>query len=112
MAAPGLATYSSTKAAVATFMDALHFETYGKIDIMSWDCGSVSTKLNTFELGFRTSTKTAVRGCLKDISRERRTFGCWQSELEGLSTPLMPGWVQRILLLNEARSQFEETKKR
>jgi len=48
VAAPGLGTYSSTKAAVATFFDALHFETKGKIDIMSWDCGSVATKLNTF----------------------------------------------------------------
>ena len=48
VAAPGLGTYSSTKAAVATFFEALHFETKGKIDIMSWDCGSVATKLNTF----------------------------------------------------------------
>jgi short-subunit dehydrogenase len=77
VAAPGLGIYSSTKAAVATFTEALHYETKSKVDVMSWDCGSVSTKLNSFKVGCRTSTKTAVKGCLKDISRERRTFGCW-----------------------------------
>ena len=111
VAAPGIGIYSSTKAAVATFTEALHYETKGKVDIMSWDCGSVSTKLNTFEQGFRTSTRTAVKGCLKDVSRGRRTFGCWQSDLEGMSTPLMPNWLKRVLLLNEAQSQFEASKK-
>ncbi len=111
VAAPGLGTYSSTKAAVATFFEALHYETKGKIDVMSWDCGSVSTKLNTFEIGCRTSTKTAVKGMLKDVSRERRTFGCWQSELEGLTTPIMPIWVQKFILLKEAQAQYEATKK-
>ena len=77
VAAPGIGTYSATKAAVASFTEALHYETKGKVDIMSWDCGSVSTKLNTFTLGFLTSTRTAVKGCLKDVSRERRSFGCW-----------------------------------
>lgn len=60
VATPGICIYSNTKAAVATFIEALHYETKGKIDVYSWDCGSVDTKLNTFPLGWRTSTKTAV----------------------------------------------------
>jgi len=49
IAAPGIGIYSCTKAAVATFTEALHYELKNKIDVLSWDCGSVITKLNTFE---------------------------------------------------------------
>lgn len=103
VATPGISIYSNTKAAVATFMEALHYETKAKIDIYSWDCGSVNTKLNTFPLGWRTSTETAVLGCFKDIGRERRSFGCWKSELEGLTTPALPIFVQKLILLREAK---------
>lgn len=75
--APGLASYAATKAAVRYWAEALHYEMCDKVDVMSWDCGSVITKLNTFKLGFKTNVKTAVKGCFKDIGRDRRSFGCW-----------------------------------
>ncbi len=62
--APGLSAYSSSKAAVSQFAEALHYEIKDKIDVMAWDCGSVATKLNTFKVGFRTTTNTAVAGAL------------------------------------------------
>jgi hypothetical protein len=73
-----------------------------RIDVLSWDCGSVATNLNTFNVGFRVSPKTAVEGCLQSIGRNRRAFGCWQSDLEGTFTPSTPMWINKMLILNEA----------
>jgi len=69
--APGLASYAATKAAVRYWAEALHYEMSDNVDVISWDCGSVSTKLNTFNIGFKTNVKTAVNGCLKDVGLER-----------------------------------------
>ena len=100
--APGLASYCSTKAAVRYWAEALHYEVADKIDVLSWDCGSVDTNLNTFNVGFRVSPKTAVEGCLQNVGKTRRSFGCWQSELEGIFTPWTPMWVNKMLIMNEA----------
>jgi len=41
VAAPGLVAYSTTKAAVSFFSEALHYELKDKVDVMAWDSGSV-----------------------------------------------------------------------
>jgi len=69
--------YSSAKAGASQFIEALHCELKEHIEVFTWDCGGVATKINPFKVGFRSNTQQAVTGCFKDIGFERRTFGSW-----------------------------------
>jgi short-subunit dehydrogenase len=61
LVAPGLNLYASCKAAVGHWMETLSFEVKNSmIDVMTWDCGSVSTKINQSRVGLRLNAKTAV----------------------------------------------------
>lgn len=56
---PGLAVYSSTKAAVSAFSECLHFEVKDKIDVVGWECSATDTKANPFD-GTYGSPQSAV----------------------------------------------------
>ena len=49
--------YASSKAGAALFFEALHYELKGKVDVYAWDCGVVATKINPFNIGFRSDTR-------------------------------------------------------
>ncbi len=88
---PGLVSYSSTKAAVTFFAEALSYEVDDKIDVMGWDCGSVVTKANCFqEGGINMSPKQAVDGCFRDIGYERKTWGALGTEINGFVIKRLP----------------------
>ena len=55
ISAVAFAPYTSSKAGAALFFEALHYEVKDKIDVYSWDCGVVATKINPFKIGFRSS---------------------------------------------------------
>ena len=69
------------------------------VEVFSWDCGGVATKLNPFKVGFRANTQEAVVGCFKDLGLERRSFGIWKHELEALSTIMLPTFVQHRIMM-------------
>ena len=43
--APCGQTYSSTKALVSNFGEAMHYEVNEKIDVLAWNCAGVRTKI-------------------------------------------------------------------
>jgi NAD(P)-dependent dehydrogenase (short-subunit alcohol dehydrogenase family) len=91
--------YASSKAGVAQFFEALHFELKDRIEVFSWDCGVVATKINPYKVGFRSNTVQAVSGCLKDIGCERRSFGSWKHELEAIGTISLPMFISKRIML-------------
>ena len=67
--------------------------------------------MNSFAAGLHHNTQVAVKGCLKDVGYERRTFGCWKADLEGTFTPYTPMFLRKILIMKDAQSQFKLLKK-
>jgi len=75
----GFATYSASKRLSSSLAEILYFEMakYNRIDVLSWQCGEVHTKMNKEKPSFKVATvKQAVDGVLSDIGLESMTFGC------------------------------------
>jgi len=78
---PGCATYSAAKSCAGFLGVALSYELEGRIDVLSADLAEVSTKDLMAKPGGRiATTEEAVNGMLRDLGRERRTFGCFRFE--------------------------------
>jgi short-subunit dehydrogenase len=74
--------YSATKSLVSFLSVGLSYELEGKVDVMTWECGYVSTKLSREkEGGLVLNTKDAVAGMLRDIGKENLTNGRFVHEL-------------------------------
>ena len=75
---PGCLDYSCSKSFASYLAEGLNYELKGKVDCMSWQCGKVATKLNGCEAdGSHCVTRTvAVNGMLRDLGKERLTYGC------------------------------------
>lgn len=54
--AVGAGPYSSSKAGASLFFEAIHYEMKDYVEVYSWDCGGVATKINPFKVGFRANT--------------------------------------------------------
>ena len=78
----GTCTYAATKAFVSNFAQGLSYEVEDKIDVVDYVLGEVSTKLmeNHRDNPRCVSTEVAVNGLMKDIGRERESWGCAKHE--------------------------------
>ena len=86
---PGIISYSSTKILVSRFCQATAEEVRSKgIDVMTWEAGSIRTKLNMSNGPESIACKPAVAACFSKIGFESRTDGHWFHELQMLGLPL------------------------
>lgn len=68
--------YSATKSLARFLAIGLSYELDGKVDVLSWDCGEVATKMTKKKAGCLTlSPYGAAEGIFKDIGRERVSNG-------------------------------------
>ena len=72
---PGFASYCATKALVSTFGEAFSYEVQDRIDVLAWDCGSVTTNLNKSKGSFTMTPERAVDGALSQLGKSRVTDG-------------------------------------
>ncbi len=77
MPMPGCLTYSASKIFADYLAQGLNYELKGKVDVLSWQCGEVSTKMLRKPAGGRVvTTEVAVKGMLRDLGKESLTYGC------------------------------------
>jgi short-subunit dehydrogenase len=68
--------YSATKSLARFLAIGLSYELDGKVDVLSWDCGEVATKMTKKKAGCLTlSPDGAAKGIFKDIGCERVSNG-------------------------------------
>lgn len=68
--------YSATKSLASFLAVGLSYEQQGKIDVLAWEAGEISTKMSKKKVGMNVlSVHEACVGMLKDIGRERVTNG-------------------------------------
>jgi short-subunit dehydrogenase len=73
----GNLTYSCTKTFVDFLGQGLNYELKNKVDCMSWQAGETSTNMLRKPPGGRVvSVDVAVRGMLKDLGKDKMTYGC------------------------------------
>ena len=74
----GVTTYSAAKGCATYLAQALSYEVKDKIDVMSWEAGMSATNFikgnEEMKKNLETPSKS-VDGMLKDIGRERLTYG-------------------------------------
>lgn len=77
-ATPGMLSYSASKTFSSFVAQALHYEVKDKIDVLSWLPGHVDTKLPADHRSGCSNTISsyqAIEGMLRDLGKERKTFG-------------------------------------
>lgn len=99
-ALPGSASYSASKAAVHTFMDALRMELVGSgVHAMTICPGFVRTPMtdkNRFDMPFLLECDEACRLMVRSIERKDRTYTFpWQMRLVSGVLKVAPEWVLR-----------------
>ena len=84
---PNVLTYSAAKSCASYLGQALSYELEGRIDVVSWECGETSTKMLKRKAGGRiVTTEVAVDGMLRDLGKERMTWGYFRHDMQhGLS---------------------------
>ena len=74
--------YTMTKAFVLYFSKSLHYESKGKVDILTVCPGFVSTQMTGFRKSFDTiQPAVCIRGVLKDLGQNSETNTHWLHEL-------------------------------
>lgn len=107
LAMPGIISYSSTKILVSRFCQATAEEVRSKgIDVMTWEAGSIVTKLNPAKSPMSISCKPAVAACFSKIGFESRADGHWFHELQMLGLPLFSLTLFGSLIAKKTREEF------
>lgn len=88
---PGILAYSAAKSFSSFLGEGLNVELKDKIDVLSFQCGEVKTKL----LGNRggpqvITTDRATNGCLRDLGSNSMTYGAFA---HGMVMALTPSFV-------------------
>lgn len=89
---PGILAYSCSKSFSSFLGEGLNWELKDKVDVLSWQCGEVSTKLlGKSRKGFTViTTEKASKACLKSIGSRSLTYGPAVHEFQMMITP---SWV-------------------
>ena len=96
VAVPGILTYSASKSFASFLGQGLNVELKDKVDVISFECGEVSTKLLGKRSGFGVITpKKATWGCLRDIGSFGMTNGSFTHES---IMSLTPSFVLQIAI--------------
>ena len=106
----GTCTYAATKAFVSNFAQGLSYEVENKIDVVDFVMGEVNTKLlsNNINNPRSVDADVAVNGLMKDIGREKETWGCARHERDlWMFTSAPVGPVNRMM--NKAMSKVHAT---
>jgi len=104
---PGIISYSSTKILVSRFCEAIAEELRDKrIDVIAWEAGAITTKLNPSKGPFSLSCKTAVNGCFSKIGFESVSDGHWLHELLMVSAPLFSLTLFGNMIASGVRKTF------
>lgn len=92
--------YSSTKAFDDFFSRCLNTEYRGKIDVMSFRPGSVTSQL-TFRRNpglITLSAEDCVEGCLKSLGKRSFTAGHFKHEWQRIFIDLIPEWALNMVI--------------
>ena len=65
VAVPGIISYSSTKVLVSRFCESIAQEVGDRVDIMAWEAGAITTKMNPSTGIMSLTAPTAVKACLR-----------------------------------------------
>lgn len=86
---PGIMTYSAAKSFSSFLGEALHIELKDKVDVISFQCGEVHTKLlGSSRKGFSViSTERATGGSLRDLGSRSVTHGAFAHEVSMFMMP-------------------------
>ena len=88
VAVPGILTYSASKSFSSFLGQGLSTELKSKVDVVSFECGEVSTKLLGKRNGFGVITPPkATWGCLRDLGSFNLTHGSFKHDLIMSITP-------------------------
>ena len=100
----GILPYSMSKTFSSFLAEGLNIELKNKVDVLSFQCGEVSTKLiGNKRNGFSViSTVRATGGCLRDLGTETMTYGSFVHDLLMTITPSII--LQLIINYNAPRA--------
>ncbi len=86
---PGVLAYSMSKSFSSYLAEGLNIELKNKIDVLSFQCGEVNTKLiGTSRKGLSViSTSRATGGCLRDVGSTGLTYGSFIHDFQIRMTP-------------------------
>ena len=105
----GSASYSSSKALVSNFCEAVQFELKKNVDVTVWTPGSVSSKIHVI-IGessiYTVRTEKAVADVLRQFGKVRSTMGSLYFYL--FSGSYCPDWIFARIWLYIHKSQFKE----
>lgn len=105
--APGLLTYSSSKAFISYLGQGLNYELKGKIDAMTFECGEVSTKLLKKKRSSLVLTENpVVTACLRDLGKESLTYGAARHEaiMQPFKIPVFLGLMQKLIYMGTVKA--------
>ena len=106
-AMPGLLSYCSTKILVSRFCQATAEEVKGNgIDVMAWEAGAITTKLNPATGPMHLKCKPAVAQCFSKIGFESKTDGHWFHELGMLPAGLFSLRLFGGFIANKTKQMF------
>ena len=104
---PGIISYSSTKILVSRFCEATAEEVRdNNIDIMSWEAGGITTKLNPAKGPMMIQVGPAVSQCFSKIGFESRSDGHWIHELGMLAHGLFSLTLFGSLIAKKTREMY------
>lgn len=105
VAVPGVISYSASKSFSSFLGEALHTELKDKVDVLSYQCGEVKTKLLGNRKGFHVITVERATGAgLRDLGKRPMTYGGFAHDL---TMRLAPSFVMQWAINKSAPKVLE-----
>jgi short-subunit dehydrogenase len=101
---PGFLAYSCTKTFSSFLAEGLNYELEDKVDVLSFQCGQVRTKLlKGYDKSLFVSTpQYATRACLKDLGSKSMTYGPALNEIQMAG----PVWLMQKVIYRKSHQVF------
>lgn len=93
---PGNLTYSASKVFTTYLGRGLYWELKGKVDVLAWAPGYITTKMTMnrpTDMLTTTDTQSANLAMMRDLGKESWCFGHWKHQLTGFGASLLPDSV-------------------